>query len=50
MRLIGLTSPSWTPELYKIENTLGRTENIHSYKNLNIKKLMEDAIKEIQIL
>ena len=50
MSLVSLTTPSWTPKLNKIENKFGITGNIHSYKNLNIKKLMEDAIKEIQKL
>ena len=50
MSLIGLTIQSWTPELNKIENTLGIIGNIDSYKNLNIKKLMGDAIIEIQKL
>ena len=31
----------------KYISTIG---NIHSYKNFNIKKFMEDAIKEIQKL
>ena len=48
--MVVFTSPPYSPELNKIENTFGRLKNKISFKNLNSKEFREIIIEEIKNL
>ena len=50
LKLIVFTIPPYSPELNKIENTFGIIKNKLSFKNLNIKQLAIEEIKNMKKL